>query len=1106
MDTTPEPTRIHLCGQLRLELDGERREGALRGRQGRMLFAFLVLNRRRPLRRDALVEALWADDGAPPSDAALAPVLSRLRRAIVPGTVEGRDTVTLALPEPAWVDVEVAEVALAAARAALADGRPDAAARAAREAATLTEPGLLPGVETRWLTDARTAVDDLRVEALEVAAAAGVALGGGELPRAEADARAAVAVAPFRESARAALIRALAARGNVAEAVRAYEELRTLLREELGTTPGPELMALHGALVGGETTAPPPPARPATPDLVEREAELDRIAAAVHALAAGRGGLLLLEGPAGIGKTRLLGELRDRAVATGAQVLDARATTLEREYGFGVARQLFESVGPDDPAVRDAPGARAVLGHAAPGAAGEGIFAAFHGLHHVVAQLARDRPLVLTIDDLQWSDAESLRFAAYLARRLERLPVLLAATIRTGEPGVDEELLGELAGDPAAHVLQPQPLTRAASVRLVRHRLGAEADDAFAGACHAVTAGNPLLLRQLLTALEAEGVVPDAAHAAEVEAIGPRAVARTVLLRLARLPAATVAVARAVAVLGENPALPALAALAAIPETTAADAIDVLDRAEILRGAGPLGFVHPLVRDAVYGELPAARRALEHGRAARILAELGASPEAVAAQLLRAPERGDAWVVERLREASEVALVRGAPEPARVYLERALAEPPEPALRGPLALELGRIASFLHGPAAVAPLRRALADHTDPAERGEAALMLSRMLVFLDGPDEAAALAARTRDELPEAFHDLRDGLLAVYLVCAFFGVVDPAELARLEPVLRGPRGQGPGARTLTAMAALATAAGGGPVDVAAALGREALDGDVLLAGEPGLFVPGAIIAIALHDPAEAAVHWEHVAAFAARRGSLLDALAGMLWGGHNLIWRGDLPAATASLEAAYEAEVLFGSSLSRDMGYTPGLLALSWVERGDLERAEAAAALTGDYSGTSDGTRFWKMAKAEIALARGRHAEVVAITEELEAGRPADMHPVWAPWRSLRARALAATGDRETARALMEGELELARRAGAAWGIGRALRQLGEVEGGDAGVARLREAIAILDGTEARLERAKAHAALALARDDDAERAIALELARACGAEGLAARLAQAS
>ncbi|HWH94905.1 MAG TPA: AAA family ATPase, partial [Baekduia sp.] len=837
-------------------------------------------------------------------------------------------------------------------------------------------------------------------------------------------------------------------------------------------------------------TPPVAPAPVATPGkgtdrIVERDNEVGLIGMLLGDAVAGEGRVALIEGPAGIGKTRLLAELRDRVRAAGADVLEARATTLEREYGFGVARQLFEAIGPDHPALADAPGARAVLGHAgASSAAREGLFAAFHGMHHVVGQLARDRPLLLCIDDLQWSDTESLRFVAYLARRLERLPVLLAATIRTGEPGVDDELLTEVAADPAAGVLQPQPLTPAASARLVRLRLGEHADDAFAAACHLVTAGNPLLLRQLLTALKAEGVVPDAAHAAEVEAIGPRAVARTVLLRLARLPPGTVAVARAVAVLGENPPLPAIAALAAIPESRAADAIDVLHRAEILRGEGSLGFVHPLVRDAVYGELPAARRALEHGRAARVLADLGASPEAVAAQLLRAPERGDAWTVERLREASTVARQRGAPQPARVYLERALAEPPEPALRGRLASELGRVASYLNGPAAVGPLRHALTILTDPADRGEAAFMLVRMLVFVNAAAEAVALAARTRDELSEEHQDLRDGLEAVYLVGVFFGVTPPSDMARVAPVVRGPRGTGVGARSLTAMAALVTAVATGPSDLAAELGREALEDDILLAGEPGLFSPGAVLAISLVDPEEAARRWEHVAAFAARRGSMLDGLAALLWGGLNFLYAGDLVAATGALERSHEGEVLFGSAVSREMGYTSGMLATVWVERGELDRAEAALRLTGDHEGTSDGTRFWLIGCAELALGRGRYEEAIAITDQLAASRPPDMHPVWSPWRSLRARALAGLGQVEAARALAEEELALARRYGETWGVGRCLRQLGELEGAG-GVEHLREAVALLDGTSAKLERAKAHAALAAAASgDEAQRA----------------------
>ena len=95
-----------------MEYAGERRESQLRGRQGRLAFAYLVLHRDRPVRRDALIEALWAHEGAPPSDTALAPVLSRLRRAIEPATLEGRDTLRLVFDEPVWVDVEaIAELA-----------------------------------------------------------------------------------------------------------------------------------------------------------------------------------------------------------------------------------------------------------------------------------------------------------------------------------------------------------------------------------------------------------------------------------------------------------------------------------------------------------------------------------------------------------------------------------------------------------------------------------------------------------------------------------------------------------------------------------------------------------------------------------------------------------------------------------------------------------------------------------------------------------------------------------------------------------------------------------------------------------------------------------
>jgi DNA-binding SARP family transcriptional activator len=521
------PARIQLCGELRVRLGGLRREDALRGRQGRMLLAYLVLHRARPVRRDELVEALWPDDDRPPSETALAPVLSRLRRAVEPTRIEGRETLRLVLPEPAWVDIEIAGEGVEAARAALRDGNAAAAARDAREAAALLAPGLLPGLDAAWLDTARAALDELRVEALEIAAQAGLRLGGDALPEAERAARGAVAAAPFRESARATLVAVLERRGNTAEAIRAYEEIRVLLREELGTVPGPELVALHERLIGlgshpaspapgapaesglhehliglgSHAASPAPPGAPA--DLVERERELAEIAAALARLDGGQGGAIVFEGAAGIGKTRLLAELGERAPAHRARVLQARAGVMERDFGFGVVRQLLAGVAAGPALAGAAAPARAALGDSAELGAGEGSFAILDALFAVTAEQAAAGPLVLSIDDLQWSDPASLRFVAYLTRRVSSLPVLIAATVRTGEPGADELLLGEIAQDPSSVALRPAPLTHAATVSLVRARLGENADDAFVGACREVTAGNPLLLRQLLTALVA---------------------------------------------------------------------------------------------------------------------------------------------------------------------------------------------------------------------------------------------------------------------------------------------------------------------------------------------------------------------------------------------------------------------------------------------------------------------------------------------------------------------------------------------------------------------------------------------------------------------------
>ena len=216
--------------------------------------------------------------------------------------------------------------------------------------------------------------------------------------------------------------------------------------------------------------------------------------------------------------------------------------------------------------------------------------------------------------------------------------MLAVASLRPNEPGVDAALLVELLGDPLAVPLHPRPLSETAVAELVRGRLGDEADPAFAEACHAATGGNPLLLNELLKALETEGVQPVASHVATVRELGPRAASRAVLVRLARLHADAVAVARAIAVLGDGADLAAVAALAGVDLADGRDGDRRSSRGpRSCAPEPPLGFVHPLVAGAVYRDIPPGERELQHERAARLLDEAGAPAEQVAAHLLAIP-------------------------------------------------------------------------------------------------------------------------------------------------------------------------------------------------------------------------------------------------------------------------------------------------------------------------------------------------------------------------------------------------------------------------------------------------------------------------------------
>lgn len=260
-----ERTRVQLCGRLSVELDGVQLAAALRGKQVPLLFAYLVLNRTRHVGREELIGALWPEHAPRSQDAALRTLLSRLRSVLGRSVLGGRDELMLELIEPAWIDVEAAALEVERAQHALARGDARVAWALAQVPLNIAGRGLLPGSQMSWLEPRRRELEDVRLQALEVVGRAGLILGGTQLGSVERAARSLIEIEPYRESGYVLMMQALEAQGNVAEGLRVFERLRTLLRDELGSVPAPETMAAHGRLLH-----PPGPSRARSADAGSR--------------------------------------------------------------------------------------------------------------------------------------------------------------------------------------------------------------------------------------------------------------------------------------------------------------------------------------------------------------------------------------------------------------------------------------------------------------------------------------------------------------------------------------------------------------------------------------------------------------------------------------------------------------------------------------------------------------------------------------------------------------------------------------------------------------------------------------------------------------------
>jgi DNA-binding SARP family transcriptional activator/tetratricopeptide (TPR) repeat protein len=647
-------TRIQLCGRLSVEIDGVQLAERLRGKQVPLLLAYLVLNRGRHVGRDELIGALWPNHAPVSQDAALRTLLSRLRSSLGTSRVAGRDEVILALPDPVWIDIEAAAAEVARALEALQRGDARRAWALAQVPLNIASRGLLPGSQASWLEPPRRELDEVHLTALEVIGRAGLAMGGTQIQSAERAARSLIESEPYRESGYVLLMEALAARGNVAEAMRVFDSLRTLLRDELGTTPSGEAIAVHERLlrprahgdVDAQPTEPGVPAIPLPAELrhraqgtvIGREQELAQLEE-LWQLASGQDGsgqLVFLAGDAGIGKSTLTADVARRVHAAGAIVLAGRSpretvvpyqpilealrhwalnaparelSNTAREYGVELSRLIPElrRRAPDlPPPPADEPETERYR-----------LFEAVVGL---LTELSRSAPVLLVLDDLQWADRPTLLLLRHLARATTPARVLILGAYRSTERGdTFTNAMSELLRDRLASQMEVRGLSEANTAQLVRLRAGETPSRSFAHALYEETEGNPFFVEEIVRHLLEAGVRAGSASASVLQRFGlPEGVKQVIAWRLGRLEAPAIELLRVAAVIGREVDAALLERVVLLAEEEFLSALDEALAAGLLvesdENPGSYVFSHALIRETLYEGMSAPRRARIHKR------------------------------------------------------------------------------------------------------------------------------------------------------------------------------------------------------------------------------------------------------------------------------------------------------------------------------------------------------------------------------------------------------------------------------------------------------------------------------------------------------------
>ncbi|WP_336113344.1 ATP-binding protein [Streptomyces sp. PTD9-10] len=833
--------------------------------------------------------------------------------------------------------------------------------------------------------------------------------------------------------------------------------------------------------------------------LIERETETERVREALRAVSGGRSSLLLTAGPLGIGRSAWLRELPTCFPEQDVYVLRAHAAPMEQDFAFGVVRQLFDSLAPGRPEqarerlLHRTPAARQALGYDTAPPAEADVSAApdavLHDLRALAEQLGAERPLLILVDDLQWADDWSLRWLAYLARRLHGLRAVIVCALREGEPRSRDPLVREVV-EAATGTLRLAPLSRAATARIVREQFGVPGDEEFVRACHETSGGNPVFLMSVVLAMVAGGHRPTADQADTARSLRPSNLRERLTGCLRTQPQPVRDLVAGIATMGEQGTPELVTRLAGLDTVGYATAVRALRQLGLLAEADEPRFVHPVVQDAAEACLILAERQHWHEAAAALLYDGGHPAEQVAAQLMAVAASGAGWSAAVLRAAADSALHRGAPDTAARYLRRALLDSEEQGEeRAGLLIHLATAERHFDAAASERHIAQAMSLLDTARDRAAAALRVSPGFL---GRTSAGALdiLRRAADDLgphSELSGTPRDLALRLGARLSHSGREDPSELAVAVRLLRDEPQAPPVCSAaerewLAVLLHAVSLSGSLPASQVTRQATRILEREPARTSEGHSALPLVLSALVAADAADEIDSWLGTEETPALRGvGTADPLVAT---GHALscLGRGRLAHAREQAERVFGPAGTGRQEVEAVAGAVLAAVALEMRDHALSERVRARTLASRPLGlGT---TTMLRLLEASAEDQRGETAR--ALDTVLDCGRRLEAsgwrNPVLFPWRPRAIGLLGRLGDTRSARALAEEEYKQALLWGAPVALGRAQRLRGALRCDSEGTALLRDAVETLRGSGHELELARALRALSMSLGEGAE------------------------